>query len=368
MTHSIDVTAGVRVHVFEDFHSLGMDGRTWNDLVLRSKTSSVFQTYEWITSWWEVYGATRKLLIIAVYRDDRLVGLAPLMMAPARIGSSIIKFIGDGNADYCDFILSEPHAPLLRAIVDYLASRRAEWGSICLNNIPQQSPTVEWLKPLCANQQLPLLFRRSVVCPTFIFEQPGNAADAILNKDSLKRPYNYFRAHGDVQFIECTSVEQASALLPLFFEQHIGRWQGTSNPSLFTNPDNREFYSKLLARMLPTGWLAFSVVHFNQQPIAFHYGFEYGGRFLWYKPSFDSGYRKHSPGNLLLRFLMQQAIDHGCLEFDFTIGNEEFKRRYSNAVRRNINLQIFPNRPRFYLSDSALRCKQLAKRFAFWRA
>lgn len=368
MNHSIDSTAGVQVRVFNDFHSLDMDSRTWNDLVLRSETNSVFQTYEWITSWWKVFGAQRKLLVIAVYRDNQLVGLAPLMEEPARVGASAIKFISDGNADYCDFILTEPREPVLRAIVECLASRRTEWCSICLNNIPQKSSTVEWLKSLCTEHQLPLLIRHPVDCPTLILEQQENAAAAVLSKDSLKRPYNYFRTHGDIQFTECTTVEQAHTLLPQFFEQHIGRWRGTNSPSLFNNLRYREFYSQLLECMLPTGWLVFSVVEFNKQPIAFHYGFEYGGRFLWYKPSFDAKYRKHSPGNLLLRFLLQRAINHDCSEFDFTIGNEEFKRRYSNAVRRNLNLQIFPGRPRFYLAGTTLRCKQLVKRLAFWRS
>jgi CelD/BcsL family acetyltransferase involved in cellulose biosynthesis len=357
----------LQIRVFEDFHSLDIDGRTWNKLVTRSETNSVFQTYEWISSWWKVFGAQRKLLVIAVYRDNRLAGIAPLMVEPAPGGLSIIKFIADGNADYCDFILAEPREPVLRAIVDFLAAQRTEWRSICLNNIPQQSSTVEWLKSLCTEHHLPLLVCGQVDCPAFIIERQKGKATAVLRKESLKRPYNYFRAHGEVQFTELASPDQARAYLPQFFDQHVSRWQSTRNPSLFTNPRNRKFYSELLNRLLPTGWLVFSVVKFNNQPIAFHYGFDYGGTFLWYKPSFDVSYRKHSPGNLLLRFLLQRAIERGCSEFDFTIGNEEFKHRYGNAVRRNLNLKIFPGRPRFYLACGILRTKQLVKRLTFWR-
>lgn len=363
----MDAPAGLRVRVFDDFPSLEMDGRTWNDLVLRSETSSVFQTYEWITSWWKVFGSQRKPLIIAVYRDGQLAGLAPLMVEPAFIGLSAIKFIGDGNADYCDFILAEPREPALRAILNYLATRRTEWCGICLNNIPQQSSTLEWLNPLCSGHDMPLLVRRYVDCPTLIFAQQQGGPDAVLRKDSLKRPYHYFRAHGEVSYTEITAPDEARAYLPQFFEQHIRRWQGSGSPSLFTNSRNREFYAELIERLMPTGWLVFSVVQFNQQPIAFHFGFEFAGRFLWYKPSFDTGYRKHSPGNLLLRFLLQRAIEHGNRELDFTIGNEEFKHRYSNALRRNLNLQIFPNHPRFLLAGSTQYCKTWVKRLAFWR-
>lgn len=368
LTHPLDATVQLRVRVFKDFPSLDIDARTWNDLVARSQTSSVFQTYEWMASWWKVFGAERKFLVIAVYRNDRVVGLAPLMVEPARVGLPTVKFIGDGNADYCDFILTEPRQPVLQAIVDWLAAQRSEWCDLDLNNIPQQSSTLDWLNPLCAGHDMPLLVRRYVDCPTLLFAWPQGDPAAMLRKDSLKRPYHYFRAHGELTYTELTIPSEARAYLPQFFEQHIRRWQGTGSPSLFTNPRNREFYAELLEQLLPTGRLIFSVVRFNQQPIAFHFGFEFAGRFLWYKPSFDTDYRKHSPGNLLLRFLLQRAIEHNNNEFDFTIGDEEFKNRYSNAMRLNLSLQIFPNRPRFYLAGGTRHCKQWIKRLAFWRA
>lgn len=364
----MDAPAGLRVRIFEDFPCLEMDGRTWNDLVARSESRSVFQTYEWLTSWWKIFGARRKPLIIAVYLQDRLVGLAPLMVEPALLGTSTIKFIGEGNADYCNFILTEPYQPVLQAIIDYLASLRTKWCEVELNNIPQKSSTLEWLSPLCANYDMPLLVRRYVDCPTLIFAWPQGNPAYILRKDSLKRPYQYFRSHGDVAYTELTTPSEARAYLPQFFEQHIRRWQGTASPSLFTNPRNREFYAELLERLLPTGWLVFSVVQFNRHPIAFHFGFQFAGRFLWYKPSFDVDYRKHSPGSLLLRFLLQRSIEHDCSEFDFTIGNEDFKHRYSNAMRLNLSLQIFPNRSRFYFADGRQHCRQWFKRLAFWRS
>ena len=40
---------------------LQVDAQAWDDLVLRSAGGHVFQTCEWMLSWWEVYGAQKKL-------------------------------------------------------------------------------------------------------------------------------------------------------------------------------------------------------------------------------------------------------------------------------------------------------------------
>ena len=77
------------------------------------------------------------------------------------------------------------------------------------------------------------------------------------------------------------------------------------------------------------------------QPIAFHYGFNYAGSLIWYKPTFDVAQAKHSPGLVMLDHLIGYALDHRLRELDFTLGDEAFKRRFTNHVRQNVSVQIF---------------------------
>lgn len=353
---------GLQTRLFRSLDDPAIAAAAWNDLLARSDTNTVFQTHEWITSWWQIFGAGRSLRIIAVFDRHRLVGLAPLMEERGEPGTTLLRFIGDGNSDYCDFLLAEPRLPVLRQIVAALAEQRGRWRTLRLNNIPQRSFTAQNIRPLCAEVHLMPLIRQRIDCPTLVFDPSPARAESVLRKSSLRRPSNYFRAHGKVEFTELTSVDQALSLLPVFFEQHQQRWRGTGSPSLFTDPRVRDFYRVLLERLLPTGWLVFSVVTFDDRPLAFHFGFDYDRRYYWYKPSFDIGHRQHSPGNLLLRFLLQRALERNCREFDFTIGNEEFKRRYSNTLRRNLCLDIFSRRPAYLISRLLAAAKTQMKR------
>ena len=59
------------------------------------------------------------------------------------------------------------------------------------------------------------------------------------------------------------------------------------------------------------GWLRFDTVRFDGQPIAFHFGFEHRRRFTWYKPAFDIRESARSPGEVLIKHLLDDAIAEG---------------------------------------------------------
>ena len=52
----------------------------WNSLLARSSADALFLSWEWLTRWWQCYGATlgRRPDILAFYHGDNLVGLVPL--------------------------------------------------------------------------------------------------------------------------------------------------------------------------------------------------------------------------------------------------------------------------------------------------
>ncbi len=139
-------------------------------------------------------------------------------------------------------------------------------------------------------------------------------------------------------------MQQVDHYLPLFFEQYVERRRGTVAAEVFARPEVRSFFASLARSMLPGGWLHFSVLECAGQPVAFHFGFEFGGRLYWYKPSFDPGMARLSPGKVLLSYLIRDALERGLKELDFTVGAEPFKARYTITHRTNSNLRVFSRR------------------------
>jgi CelD/BcsL family acetyltransferase involved in cellulose biosynthesis len=84
------------------------------------------------------------------------------------------------------------------------------------------------------------------------------------------------------------------------------------------------------------------VLELDGEPAAFHFGFEYDGRLIWYKASFAVELRDCGPGEVLLGKLFEYARSRALLELDFTRGVEPFKLRFANATRQSYALRVLP--------------------------
>ena len=68
---------------------------------------------------------------------------------------------------------------------------------------------------------------------------------------------------------------------------------------------------------------------------AANYGLVFRGRYYHVLASYDDGpVSRFGPGAAHLHELMRYAIEHGCREFDFTIGDEPYKRDWCDAELR----------------------------------
>lgn len=310
----------------------------WNELLAASETNTIFQTFQWHAAWWRSYGSGFRAFIVAGLDQGRLVGIAPLMISRCRR----MSFIGDGKSDYHDVIVAAPEkADFLDAVFAVMTRRKTDWDTIALTNIPESSSTLSGVLIQCRKHGLLPLLHKDVVNHVLVVEGEASQVRDIVNRSELRRRDNYLQRTGILNYYRIADRLTAERLLAVFFEQHVMRWKGTRTRSLFERSENRQFYTELLKELLPSRWLHWSLLEFEGRPIAFNFGFDYNGVLTWYKPSFDAGIAKRSPGKVLLRHLIAHALEQGKRELDFTVGDELFKQRYKNRTRKNANVAIF---------------------------
>jgi len=354
----------IRITWVGDLDVLWSRKTEWNVLVERSETNTIFQTCEWHASWWKAFGDNARPLLLLAETAGKIVGIAPLMLSEQRVlgrRRRIVEFIGAGSSDYCDFIVDPTQCEVLPLMLQWLVKNDHQWDLLRLSNIPNTSTTLRVL-PGFFNQRGYLTDVRVLYeAPTRIFGDPV-ADQKLVKKKSLRRHYNYFRQHGQLEFKNCVTAEEIIGCLDLFFQQHIQRRALTDSPSQFLDERQRTFFREAAQALAPSKWLLFSVLLFNQTPIAFHFGFEYGNRIIWYKPTFAVDYFKHSPGEVLIKYLLEYALEREVTEFDFTIGEEAFKERFANHVRLNYAVRVFRDSLSYHVDRFWLGTKALIKR------
>lgn len=353
-------TSGIAVDLHRSFEELALPAADWNALAASGHTNSVFQTYEWTSGWWAAYQDGYQQFLLRATHPDGSQAIAPLVMETGRFGQRIMRFAGDGRADYCDCLAPSGRADLLESLWRK-ALGSSEWDVIDLNNVPATSQTIETVRVLGREAGFCVEIDEGSVCPTLLIRGYEDSARRILNKASLRRRLNYFERTGNLACRDFRRAGEIRPLLEAFFAQHIARWSGTRSPSLFVKPRNRLFYRKLTEHLDSTGWLLFSVIEFDGRPIAFHYGFDYEGTVTWYKPSFDPAFAARSPGLVLVKHLIGYAVDCGRHELDFTVGDEPFKERFTNSASMTVRVQVFRDRARWALERMGKRVRTVAR-------
>ena len=345
-----------------------IDRDAWNQLIASSRTATVFQTHEWHSAWWEVYGEEAEPLLLCATEGGALVGVAALCLYRDPKGHAIVRFMGHRHSDYSDIICAANRDDVRNALLSYLLAPQSSWNRMDLKNVPADSPTLGQLEHLGAAVGRHSLVVKTIPCPTLLIRGHEEFFARVRNKKSLRRHYNYFRKQPRYAAEHFRDAAQILPQLDAFFSQHIERWTDTTSPSLFNEEHNRRFYRAVVAALDGTGWLRFTRLVADGQPIAFHLGFAGWGRFIWYKPTFDAALARKSPGEALLKELLELAATEGHDEFDFTVGNEPFKYRFTNHTRYNVTVAGYTNRLHFEGQRAYVRAKGVLKRSSAGRA
>jgi CelD/BcsL family acetyltransferase involved in cellulose biosynthesis len=353
-----------RIRIWENVSDLEA---AWNGLVNRSPGCSVFQAFPWHVCWWKAFGGQHEPFVVLAHANSQLVGIAPMMITSEKGPTGRLRrqlhFIGSINhaSDYCDFITDPDIPEALDALLEEICASSEEFHRIDLSHFPSHSPnqsrTLEYFKSRGARTTVEV----QADAPVRILGE-SKADLKAANKSSLKRHTGFFQKSGELRFHQCASEAEILGYLERFFDQHKARWAGTDSPSQFFDPAQQAFFRELVREIFPYGWLRFHVVLFNGAPLAFHFGFEYRRGFIWYKPTFDIQFASRSPGEVLIKFLLEDAIKKNLEEFDFTVGSESFKYRFANRIRSNSRVIAFRSTVDYWKHRARCMLKEALKR------
>jgi CelD/BcsL family acetyltransferase involved in cellulose biosynthesis len=343
----LPLPSALRISLIDQFDALESRRAEWDALVARSTTPTIFQTYEWHESWWRVFGAEYELWVLLAEADGELVGIAPLMLSRRRVHGvrrRVLEFIGAPlGSDYCDFIVAQDRPEVLKQLLASLYARRDQWDLLLCSEIPDSSPTVKAIPAFFDARHSASVIMRLNEAPTCVFENPDEDRKRIKKKD-IQAHHNYYKRNGKLEFKDLTDAEEIKPYLDTFFAQHIARRAQMEEPSQFLDPRRRTFYQKAIESLAPMGGVVFSILFFEEAPIAFHLGFALANRIVSYTPTFDLAHAKHGPGQVLLKHLLEDALEHKVSEFDFSIGEEPYKYRFANRIRHTYAINVYRRR------------------------
>ena len=327
----------IRFTVYEDPAAIAGEWRAFE----RKAEGTVFQTYEWLACWQRHVGQRQGVRPVIVFGRDTVgpLFLLPLSVRPVHF-TRTLEWLG---SDLCDF-----NGPLLAPrFAAYVDGARfvALWRA--LTQGLQAEPRLQYdfvrltkMAGEVGEQPNPLLALGATVHPSgaYLTHLSGSwdefyaakRSASTRRRDRTKR--KRLAESGAVRLVTPESNDEITLTIDLLMMQKARAFARMGVANLFANPGYADFY-----RALASDPASRSIAHVSRLDVgataaAINLGLMHRGRYYHLLASYDDGeVSRFGPGMAHLHELMRYAIEHDCDVFDFTIGDEDYKRDWSDT-------------------------------------
>ena len=328
----------IRIAVYEDLSAIERDWRAFEP----HADCTVFQSFDWLATWQRHIGARNGVLpAIVVARDGEgtILFLLPLAVRPAGFAREL-TWLG---SELCDY-----NAPLLAATFSTRIDAKrfmALWENIarCLQDNPRlhyDSIILTKMPETVGAQQNPMRHLGGTINASgaYLTHLTGDwetfytakRSSATRRHDRSKR--RRLAEFGEVKFVNPAGDSETLRTLDALMAQKA-RWfahMGVAN--LFARPGYAEFYRALASDPATRHLVHVSRLDVGATAAAVNFGLTYRDCYYHMLASYDDGeVSRFGPGAAHLLDLLHLAIDREFRIFDFTIGDERYKRDWCDT-------------------------------------
>lgn len=228
----------------------------WERLQEQDEDVTYYNTFEYNWTWWDVFKNDKKnkLLIIVVELNDRIIGIAPLIIEKVNnkiISYNCVRFLGLG--DYLGIIIDRSanirYGNIIKEIFNFIELKNKEFERITLSNVKSDSKLSAYI---LKSEKYNKNFRYLIECPILKYEKYSNYDEyrkEFFNSNSkhysnrLKKKigYNFKVIHNDKKEIY-EKISELHIREKNYLIKNKGRKE---RKSLF----NDEFYSKFIKKL-----------------------------------------------------------------------------------------------------------------------
>lgn len=314
----------------------------WDELFALSG-GTVFQSWDWVVTWYEHFAADGSLRVLAVRDGDgRLVGVVPCSLTVRR-GVRWLYLLGRGCdlTEYVDAIVHPDHADLVaRAVAESWDGDAANWDLLELRAVPRESVLNKVVQRLVERGYWALA--REQGCVRRMLPADWRSFYRSINKnmkDNINNYTNRLKRAGHAERL--TVVDTAQGLdeaLDILFRLHRLRAESDLKPlheNRFASPARRSFLRTVAARLTQRGgriWSTF--LHVDGQPVAAQLWLIQGQTLYRYYSGFDPAWSRYGAMLVLTRRCIEYALERGFERLDLLLGVNQEKLRWGGEEGR----------------------------------
>lgn len=384
------VDSNISVTLLKDARQWAALQPVWDDLLRQTDDFTVFQSFDYLYTWWQNFGLWNELRIFVFHRGDTIVGVTPLMLEYFKQFSKIVrkllfitapmemsrpKLVLGAETDACQVLL-----------LDYLRKHRDSWDCFDIDEQPMGSATNNLASRLSAEGYL--VARTETLCPYIDLDGTWEGFQKSLSKRMRSNINRLRRKLDDTGAVEVELIDRWPDL-QVALEQYDAiearSWKYEKGLHIGADKEMYFFYHQLAQKFGSRGQFQLRQLSCDHRVLSSTFGLLYDGVFQSLKIAHDSAYDKLSPGTILESYEIEQLFGSEATKYEFMGSFLTNKLRWTTNIYQTDNLQVYQRQPRLLLYFSIFmvleplskaflkriglfeNTKRLYKRLSAWR-
>ncbi|SYZ71857.1 hypothetical protein TRIP_C10056 [Candidatus Zixiibacteriota bacterium] len=336
--------------------SLKAHFEAWNKLLLELPLPMPMWSYIWVvTALQHFLLPDEDWVCLMAYENLAMVGILPLIISRPKFGlrsKPIFRTIFNWHTLSVGCMTRPGYEKtVVTGILDSLAAVHPNWNGVEVTRVQDMSPLV-----LAVNDS-PKGFRsiRRLNGYGSYIKVSGSYDDYLAGLDgkfvrNLRRLERKMENLPELELSIITDGAEKEEHFERFLDVEKRSWKGKKGSAIAQTPALAKFYRDLSRGLGEQGWLEWYFLSTMGKTIAAMMTIRIGGRLVIHKIGYDEKYSSYSPGNKLFEKMIQRAFADGAITEIDCLTAYPWNENWNMATREFYDLEIFPNRPRAFLT------------------
>ena len=321
----------------------------WLEVENRNRSCiTIFQSFRWQYNWFKFIGnkiGSMAIIIVTKHDNENSKLIIPMFIKKTSF-LNIFEFSGYPFSDFNLAINDKDFETFdVDEIFRLIIKKKLLNKKIDLINLINQPEQVNQDKNLLSYLSS---FVKTQITQSYKIDTNKYNEINILDQKKLKfLKQDFLRIEkkiSDIEFFIPNDQHEKKKILDYIILKKSEQYDRNNSWNLF----NKENYRDFLKSFIKENEIHISFLKINGKIVSAHYGFIYEKIFYYIFPVYDFKFRNLSPGNLLLYRLINSEKNKLNF-FDFPIGDEIYKKKWSNfTIKTSSDMKIISITGIFY--------------------
>lgn len=312
--------------------------RYYNDKASALNWDCVFVLPPWIRAWWPLFGKHRESYMAVVRHQDRVTGIAPLM-----VSGDTVRLVGCSDlTDYGDFIIAPGQGPrFFRTLLEHLRSegfRRLDTG-----RMRADAPTIGELEAQACRAGMDVCCERADVLYEMALPATWDDYLSFLSgkeRHEVRRKLRRLHRAGEISLRVVEDRNDVPDAIASFMELFR---MNTPEKVRFMTARKETFFRRLAGEMARAGLLKLFFLDLEGSAVAATMCFDHRSTVYLYNNGYDSRFSDLSVGLLCKIDSIRESISLGRKSFNFLRGAEPYKQRLGGSPLELLRCHVILN-------------------------